>query len=102
VGIDLDGQLIAQSASGARVKVETGEHLLTVTAPGRHHYAGRLTVTAGAVVDVPVHLHHDSVAVAPAKKPVAAAAGAPAKPADKPRDKRADPDYLVDPFSGSK
>ena len=96
--IELDGALVAQSASGARVRVEAGEHALSVTAPGRHRWATRVSIATGATVDVPVHLHHDSE---PAPTTASAAPPPAAKPAEakKQRDKRNDPDYLVDPFS---
>ena len=94
--IDLDGQLIAQSASSARVRVGPGAHALTVTAPGRQRYSGRVGVIAGQSVEVAVHLHHEATRATPA--PRDKAREAPARP----RDKRIDPDYLVDPFSGSK
>jgi hypothetical protein len=97
--IELDAQLVAQSASGARLRVASGEHELTVTAPGRHHYSGRLTVGTGATVEVPVHLRHDSEPAAAA--PRSAATPKPVE-AKKPHDKRNDPDYLVDPFTGAK
>ncbi|HEX9101142.1 MAG TPA: PEGA domain-containing protein, partial [Polyangia bacterium] len=100
--IELDGQLIAQSASGARLRVEPGEHALTVTAPGRHHYTGRVAVATGATVDLPLHLRRDSEPAPPAAATVAATpAPKPAEP-KKPREKRNDPDYLVDPFAGPK
>ncbi|MCA1662938.1 MAG: PEGA domain-containing protein, partial [Myxococcales bacterium] len=95
--IELDGALVAQSASGARVRVEPGEHTLLVAAPGRHRWATRVSIATGATVDVPVHLHHESEAA-----PATASAAPPpaAKPVEaKKRDKRNDPDYLVDPFS---
>jgi serine/threonine-protein kinase len=96
--IELDGALVAQSASGARVRVEAGEHTLSVTAPGRHRWATRVGIATGATVDVPVHLHHDSE---PAPTTASATPPPAAKPVEtkKPRDKRNDPDYLVDPFS---
>jgi eukaryotic-like serine/threonine-protein kinase len=97
--IELDGQLIAQSASGARLRVEAGEHALTVTAPARRRYTGRVTLASGATVDIAVHLHHDGEPMAAASAPKPAAPPAEAKKA---RDKRNDPDYLVDPFSGAK
>ncbi|MDB4964836.1 MAG: hypothetical protein JWN44_525 [Myxococcales bacterium] len=106
--IDLDGQMIAQAASGARLKVEPGEHTLTVMAPGRHQYSGRVRVRAGALLDVPIHLHHETTAASgraaasPAAKPAPAPKAVPAAPVAKPADKRKDPDYLVDPFSGAK
>ena len=94
--IELDGELIAQSASGARLRVEPGEHALTVTAPGRHHYAGRVNVTTGNTVELAVKLRREADAVA--------AAAPPPKPAEalakKPREKRNDPDYLVESVLG--
>ena len=99
--IELDGALVAQSASGARVRVEAGEHTLSVTAPGRHRWATRVSIATGATVDVPVRLHRDSE---PAPTTASAAPPPAAKPAEakKPHDKRNDPDYLVDPFSSPK
>ena len=94
--IELDGTLIAQSASGARLGVGAGEHAVSVTAPGRRRYAGRVAVGRGATVELAVHLRHET-------EPVATVAASPGKPADaKKRADRHDPDYLVDPFSGSK
>ena len=98
--IELDGQLIAQSASGARLRVEPGEHLLAVTAPGRHRYAGRVAVATGGTVEIPIRLHHEPEP-APSTASAVAAAPKPAEP-KKPAPKRNDPDYLVDPFAGSK
>jgi eukaryotic-like serine/threonine-protein kinase len=89
--IELDGQLVAQSASGARVRVAAGEHALAVSAPGRRHYVGRVNVGSGATVELALHLHHDAE---PAATPARAA-----PPAKKAHDKRNDPDYLVDPFA---
>jgi serine/threonine protein kinase len=100
--IELDGQLIAQSASGARLRVESGEHALTVTAPGRHRYSGRVTLASGATVESAIHLRREGereVAAAPAPKLSAPAAASPKQPG---ADKRHDPDYLVDPFAGAK
>jgi len=96
--IELDGQLIAQSASGARLRVEPGEHTLSVTAPGRHRYVGRVGVATGATVESTVHLRHDSEPAPPAT----AVAATPKPEPKKPAPKRNDPDYLVDPFSGNK
>jgi serine/threonine-protein kinase len=95
--IEIDGRLIAQSASGARVRVEAGEHAVAVTAPGRHPFRSHIAVGAEAVVDVPVRLRRAGGAAA-AEAPAAAAN--PARKPDKPekRDRRNDPDYLVDPF----
>jgi hypothetical protein len=96
--IELDGQLIAQSASGARLRVEPGEHALGVSAPGRHRYLGRVNVTTGGTVELPVHLRRDNEPAAATPVPAPAAS----VQAKKAHDRRADPDYLVDPFSGSK
>jgi hypothetical protein len=98
--IELDGALVAQSASGARLRVGAGEHDLVVTAPGRRRYATRVGVASTGTVELPVHLHHDGEPASAAPPPAAKAA----KPAEskKPREKRNDPDYLVDPFSGQK
>ncbi|HEX6838159.1 MAG TPA: protein kinase [Polyangia bacterium] len=96
--IELDGQLIAQSASGARLRVEPGEHALAVTAPGRRRYSGRVAVATGATIEVPIRLHRDSEPAPPAVTTAAAPKPEPKKPAPK----RNDPDYLVDPFSGTK
>jgi eukaryotic-like serine/threonine-protein kinase len=98
--IELDGRLIAQSASGARLRVEPGEHALAVTAPGRHRYVAHVSVATGATVDVPVHLHHDFEPAPPTATIAPVPAPKPAEP-KKARDKRNDPDYLVDPFSTS-
>jgi len=93
--IELDGDMVAQSASGARMRVDAGEHELVVTSPGRHRYTNRVGVASAATVELAVHLRHDSepIAAAPAPKP--------AEP-KKPHEKRNDPDYLVDPFSSGK
>ena len=93
--IELDGSLVAQSASGARLRVDAGDHAVSVSAPGRHQYAGRFTVGRGATVELAVHLRRESEPTTTA----AAAASRPA-PAPKKRDSR-DPDYLVDPFAGA-
>src|SRR5206468_11536549 len=113
--IELDGQLIATAAAGARLKVDAGEHALTVLVPGKHPYTGRVVVGPGSVVELPLHLHRDDATAARARGSVPAAAVksaarsvAPAAKSadkatpDKPADKRKDPDYLVDPFSGPK
>jgi eukaryotic-like serine/threonine-protein kinase len=98
--IELDGSLVAQSASGARLRVGAGEHDLVVTAPGRHRYATRIGVASAGTVELPVHLHHDAEPAPAAAVP----APAPSKAAEpkKTREKRNDPDYLVDPFSSGK
>jgi len=97
--IELDGSLVAQSASGARLRVGAGEHELVVTAPGRRRYATRIGVASASTVELPIHLHHDAE---PAT--ASAAASPPPKAAEpkKPHEKRNDPDYLVDPFSSGK
>ena len=94
--IELDGSLIAQSASGARLRVDSGDHAVSVSAPGRHRYQGRISVGRGATVELAVHLRRDAEPATTA----AAAAPKPAPPTKK-RDSR-DPDYLVDPFPGAK
>ena len=99
--IELDGQLIAQSASGARLRVEAGEHTLTVTAPGRHHYSAHVTLSSGATVEQAVHLRRDGESIAAASR-TAAPPPPPSSAPKKAADKRHDPDYLVDPFAGAK
>ena len=93
--IELDGELIAESASGARLRVDPGEHALAVTAPGRRRYVAHVNVTTGAKVELAVHLRRDS-------EPLAAATPSKPAPPKKPHERRSDPDYLVDPFSGPK
>ena len=125
--IELDGQLVAQSASGARVRVGAGEHALTVTAPGRRLYAGRVNVASGATVELALRLRHDAESAAPVVSapqlsqaqpsrlsqapPSGPSQVQPAEPNQPPpalaqpqpsQDKRNDPDYLVDPFSSAK
>ncbi|HEY2747057.1 MAG TPA: PEGA domain-containing protein, partial [Polyangia bacterium] len=90
--IELDGTLVAQAASGARLGVDAGTHEVGVTAPGRHRYSGKVAVGRGATVELAVHLRHEAEPAATAPKPAAA----------KNKPERRDPDYLVDPFSGSK
>jgi hypothetical protein len=117
--IEVDGRMIAQSASGARVRVEAGEHAVSVAAPGRRPYRSHIAVGAEATVDVPVHLvragGRGATGAGPAAvepPPVAPSATARRPPDkldkqdDKPepqekgdkKDRRSDPDYLVDPF----
>jgi hypothetical protein len=98
--IELDGSLVAQSASGARLRVSAGEHDLVVTAPGRHRFATRIGVASAGTVELPIHLHHDAEPM-PAAAPPPPKAAKPAEP-KKPHEKRNDPDYLVDPFSSGK
>jgi hypothetical protein len=92
--IDLDGELLAQSAAGARVKVTPGEHALTVTAPGRRRYHSVVLVDDGRIADVVVHLPRVAVESAAVRS----------KPAARPaaRAHNHDPDYLVDPFGAKR
>jgi hypothetical protein len=76
--IEVDGRLIAQSASGARVRVEAGEHAVEVTAPGRHLYRSHIAVGADATVDVPVRLVKLGAPLRPAARPLPAHPGAAA------------------------
>jgi hypothetical protein len=118
--IEVDGRMIAQSASGARVRVEAGEHAVSVSSPGRRPYRSHIAVGADASVDVPVHLAPigrgaPAAKAAPSVKPSPAASATARKPPDKiekqevpekpekpekgdKKDRRSDPDYLVDPF----
>ena len=98
--IELDGALVAGTASGARLRVGAGDHAVSVTAPGRRRYAGRVAVGRGATVELAVRLRREvePPLVVPLSAPKTAAA--PKTPAQKKRDK--DPDYLVDPFSSGK
>jgi serine/threonine-protein kinase len=94
--IELDGELIALAASGARVKVTRGQHQLNVAAPGRKPYSSKVAVAEGAAVEVLVHLHGKD-----RPRGAGPAASKPAETTPTPN-KRHDPDYLVDPFSSAK
>ena len=74
------------------------DHAVSVSAPGRRRYSGRVAVMRGATVELAVHLRHDAEPplVVPLSSPKTAAA--PKPPEKKPG--RKDPDYLVDPFAG--
>jgi serine/threonine-protein kinase len=86
--IDLDGELVAQAASGARVRTSAGAHTLGVTATGRKPYSNKFVIAAGATIDLNVHLSHRGPA-----RPTSTEGATP---------QRQDPDYLVDPFGGHK
>src|SRR5262249_22736864 len=96
--IELDRAPGAQAAPGARLHVGAGDHAVSVSAPGRRRYSGRVAVLRGATVELAVHLRHDAEPGVPAV--TTAAAPRPAA-APKKRDSK-DPDYLVDPFTGPK
>jgi hypothetical protein len=52
----VDGAVIVDSANGARASVDEGEHEVVITAPGRKKSIRKVTVAAGATVEVPVKL----------------------------------------------
>jgi hypothetical protein len=108
--IVVDGALVAQSAAGATVTVAPGEHVLTVSAPGRQRWSGRVRVDRGQTTDVAVRLHHGAApprapavapttdATPPPRAPAVAPTTAATSPPRPPVAGKGDPDYLVDPF----
>ncbi len=97
--IELDGAVIAEAASGARLEVDSRrEHRLRVTAPGRRDFAAAVRVGAGAIVDKSVTLARvDKRRPPPAPAPTEATTATtmktpPAPPAD-------DPNAAIDPYA---
>jgi tRNA A-37 threonylcarbamoyl transferase component Bud32 len=92
--IELDGNLLAEAASGARISVDaTREHLLHVSAPGYRPYQKRIMVGPGAIVETDVTLAKAAAAApATARRPAPPRAipAAPAPPADE--------EVAIDPY----
>jgi len=66
---------------GDPVRVDPGEHVVAVTAPGAKAAQARITVTEGQRVEVPVELVAEDFHTAPAASPAPAEAEAEAEPA---------------------
>jgi hypothetical protein len=92
--IELDGNLLAEAASGARISVDAArEHLLRVSAPGYRPYQKRITVGPGAIVETDVALAKAAAATpATARRPAPprATPAAPAPPGDE--------EVAIDPY----
>jgi serine/threonine-protein kinase len=91
--IEVDGDVVAQSASSAKVPVDkAGDHLLVVTAPGYKPYQATVPVAAGAQAVVAVKMER-----------LATASAKPAKPVKPSGEKKksggsGSSDYTLDPF----